>query len=140
MKTRNKFQLFWLNRSNSWFKSKNGSFWWSSERTIDMNTSIIHMSLFLFSYMLVTCIRHYFRGIFLCFGWFRVAQLHASYMLVTWIMPARHPSVFFLKSSARRSCGFAIRCQKMFDHFPLGICNPHPLYLYFILKQSQEWL
>ena len=21
----------------------------------------------------------------------------------------------------------------MFDHFPLGICNPHPLYLYFIL-------
>ena len=27
MKTRNKFQLFWLNRCNSWFKSKNGSFW-----------------------------------------------------------------------------------------------------------------
>ena len=26
MKTRNKFQLFWLNRSNSLFKSKNGSF------------------------------------------------------------------------------------------------------------------
>ena len=39
------------------------------------------------------------------------------------------------KSSARRSGGFAIRCQKMFDHFPPGICNPHPLYLYFILKQ-----
>ena len=28
----------------------------------------------------------------------------------------------------------------MFDHFPLGICNPHPLSLYFILKQSQERL
>ena len=40
---------------------------------------------------------------------------------------------FILKQPARRSSGFAIRCQKMFDHFPPGICNPHPLYLYFIL-------
>lgn len=56
----------------------------SSERLPYMNTSIIHTSLLLFSYMPVTCWLHalgtVFKGFCSVLGLFRVAQLHAGYM------------------------------------------------------------
>ena len=56
----------------------------SLERLPYMNTSIIHTSLFLFSYMPVTCWLHalgtVLKGFCSVLGLFRVAQLHAGYM------------------------------------------------------------
>ena len=51
------------------------------------------------------------------------------------LLPIYEPFVCVLasKSSARRPNGFAIRCQKMFDHLHLGICNPHSFILHSIL-------
>ena len=56
----------------------------SLERLPYMNTSIIHTSLLLFSYMPVTCWLHalgtVLKGFCSVLGLFRVAQLHAGYM------------------------------------------------------------
>ena len=56
----------------------------SLERLPYMNTSIIHTSLFLFSYMPVTCWLHalgtVLKGFCSVLGLFRVTQLHAGYM------------------------------------------------------------
>ena len=179
MKTRNKFQLFWLNRSNSWFKSKNGSFWccvigsvynqkvfrqalrrtFPTRRSSDLPLSPGDLqspsSLFVFhskttrqalwQILNQKVSRQAFQRI--CNPLSKNVRplppgdLQSPSSFFVFHSPARRSGRFSIrKSPVRRSSGFAIRCQKMFDHFPLGICNPHPLYLYFILKQSQERL
>ena len=150
MKTRNIFQLFWLNRSNSWFKSKNGSFWccvigsvynqkvFRQALRLILNLKVSRQVLWLILNLKVS--RQAFQRI--CNPLSKNVRplppgdLQSPSSLFVFHSSARRSGWFSIsKSPVRRSSGFAIRCQKMFDHFPPGICNPHPLYLYFILKQ-----
>ena len=129
MKTRNKFQLFWLNRSNSWFKSKKRLFlvlhyWFSVQsESLPPGAPVDSQSESLPPGALADSQSESLPSGVLADSQSESLPLGA---LADYQSESLPPGALADSQSAVKKCSTT---------FPLGICNPHPLYLYFILKQ-----